>query len=102
MPPSGLRTSTTRSPPSSRAASARPAPPPGLRYPNAARPPAPGRPTRRARAAGGSDGPLADRVEQALAAERPRTAAQRRKGFREPLDRLAADALVQHAGPDAA
>src|SRR3954469_4354706 len=57
---------------------------------------------RQARAAGWSDETLADMVEQALGSERHRTAAQRRKAFREHLDRLAADALVQHAEPDAA
>jgi hypothetical protein len=50
---------------------------------------------RQARAAGWSDQTLADMVEQALSSERHRTAAQRRKAFREHLDRLAADALVE-------
>ena len=43
---------------------------------------------------------LADMVEKALRSERHRTAAQRRKAFRDHLDRLATEA--QHATPEAA
>ena len=57
---------------------------------------------RQARAVGWSDETLADMIEQALGSERHRTAAQRRKAFREHLDRLAADALVDQPSPAAA
>ena len=53
---------------------------------------------RQACAAGWSDETLADVIEQALHSEGHRTAAERRKAFREHLDRLAADALAEHTG----
>src|SRR3954447_23851564 len=56
---------------------------------------------RQARAAGRNNTPRADVVEQARRSEHPRTAAARREAFGEHLDRLAADALVQPAGPRA-
>jgi hypothetical protein len=57
---------------------------------------------RQARAAGWDNASLADVVEQALRSEHHPTAAARREAFGERLDRLAADALVQPAGPRAA
>ena len=47
---------------------------------------------------------LADMVEKALRSERHRTAAQRRKAFRDHLDRLAteAQARAEQAAPEAA
>jgi hypothetical protein len=55
--------------------------------------------------AGWDNDTLADMVEQALRSERHRTPAQRRKAFRDHLDRLATEAQIraqQEAGPEAA
>jgi hypothetical protein len=57
---------------------------------------------RQARAAGWNNATLADVVEQALGSEHHPGAAARRDAFRERLDRLAADALLEPAGPRAA
>jgi Rad52/22 family double-strand break repair protein len=57
---------------------------------------------RQARAAGWTNDTLADMVEQALRSEHHAGAAARRDAFGAHLDRLAADALIEPSGPQAA